>query len=118
MFGEPEANVSIEQHAFGLWLSEDMGCVKNTQKLIEKVEALLKKNAPAFTFNSAQYVITIDRDSVELQSNNRSDDLESIDAFSDVVESDDEFQLSDDNHCAHCGPEDFYALLQSWESYL
>lgn len=118
LYGEAEAKLSVEQHAFGLWLSEDMQQLNRVNKLIEKLDALLRNDTTSFIFRSEGFFIDVDRSSIELHSNNNHDELENMDDFSGKVEDYDEFQLSDDNHHAHCGPEDFLALLQSWSSYI
>lgn len=118
LYGEAEATLSIEQQAFGLWLSEDMHQPQQVQDLLKKLAEMLKHPRQAFTYNTEQFHLDIDHSSVELHANNRSDALEQMDDFSAQSEDHDQFQLSDDNHHAHCGPEDFYALLQAWAGFL
>ena len=114
LYGEAEAQLSSEQQAFGLWLSEDMLMPSSVAALLEQLNGLLHNNAQPFQFQSNHYILDIDRSSVELRSKHSENEC----VIKELAEYDDDFQLSDDNHRAHCGPEDFYALLKSWASYI
>lgn len=114
LYGEAEAELSSEQQTFGLWLSEDMLMPSRVTELLEQLTHLLNNSAQPFQFESSHYILEVDRSSVELHAK-QSDE---VNITNEMTEYDNDFQLCEDNHYAHCGPEDFYALLSSWAHYI
>ena len=110
LFSQAEAKVSMEQAAFGLWLSDDMAeNLSLTQDLLLKTKAILQEHAAPYIFHSANFHLSIDHNSVELMANTSDEEF---------IEQEQDLFLSDENLTAHCGIEDFYELMCAWEDYL
>lgn len=113
IIGQCAAKFSMEQEAFGAWLTEDLRDKQtDIAAVLLAVDQLRNRQRWDYEYQGCEFILQADRDSVSIAANGLS---EGADYEHD--EFDDGYQSDSSELQAECGLEDFETMLKSWQVF-
>ena len=108
----PVAELSMEQAAIGRWLTTEIGgdC-ERLSGLLHNIEQIRDGIFEALDINGKEFILTLNRDEVEIKANSISDQFD--DDSTEQMEAEG-LNFYDCEEVGGCGLEDFEALLVAW----
>ncbi len=113
IIGQCAAKFSMEQEAFGAWLTEDLRDKQaDINRIIEATTQLRDKQRWDFEYQGCEFILQADRDRVSVSANGLS---EATDYEHDDF--DEGYQSDSSELQAECGLEDFAAIMIAWQAF-
>ena len=113
IMGQCAAKFSMEQEAFGAWLTEDLGDKQaDIQRLLDAITQLRQKRRWDFEYQGCEFIVQADRHRVSVSANGLS---EATDYEHDDF--DEGYQNDSSELQAECGLEDFESILSAWQVF-
>lgn len=106
------ARLPLEQQAFGIWLSDEIG--DNLQlltALITSVELLINGGLREYRWQGKESLLMLNREEAEVMSHSLLQD-------EDIALDDPDLDLHDSDMKGGCGLEDFHELLLAWKEFI
>ncbi|MGK0381162.1 MAG: hypothetical protein ACI8QG_000913 [Flavobacteriales bacterium] len=113
ILGQPVATCELECEAFGDWLSHEIARdFEQIKLLLYTIQQLQTNQLSSYQHNGKEYHLELDKDEVELISNNNH--MQEL-----APSEDDESQELSSLHIqSGCGLADLYILLKAWQKFV
>lgn len=115
--GKATVQLSMEQHAFAVWLEQEGQLIAWLDALMLKIKSLQKKEAVEYKIMGSEFVLLLTQDEA-LVTHHRLFDNEDDQHQDELLMNEEDLSLYNLEIEASCGLEDFSNLIDSWREFI